>query len=341
MKKLMMKTLLNIPTDKPPIWFMRQAGRYLPEYRDLRKETGGFLKMCYTPELACEVTLQPIRRFGYDAAILFSDILVIPDALGQRVNFVPGTGPVLEPLELEKLSLDNLHSHLNPVYEAVKTIRSQLTKEGFHDTTLIGFAGSPFTVATYMIEGSSTKDFMQFKKFLYGQTERFEYLIDMLVEATSAYLIKQIEAGAEVVQLFESWAGAVGGDAFQKYIIEPNKKIIANIRTVYPDVPIIGFPKAASFYLKDYMNQTGITALGCDFTLPLEYIRTELQSVMPVQGNLDPGILYAGGYQMDDQIKRIKDALGDKPYIFNLGHGIHKDTPIAHVERAISLIRNT
>jgi uroporphyrinogen decarboxylase len=287
------------------------------------------------------VTLQPIRRFGYDAAILFSDILVIPDALGQRVNFVPGTGPVLEPLELEKLSLDNLHSHLNPVYEAVKTIRSQLTKEGFHDTTLIGFAGSPFTVATYMIEGSSTKDFMQFKKFLYGQTERFEYLIDMLVEATSAYLIKQIEAGAEVVQLFESWAGAVGGDAFQKYIIEPNKKIIANIRTVYPDVPIIGFPKAASFYLKDYMNQTGITALGCDFTLPLEYIRTELQSVMPVQGNLDPGILYAGGYQMDDQIKRIKDALGDKPYIFNLGHGIHKDTPIAHVERAISLIRNT
>ena len=335
----MLQTLQNIPTDTPPIWFMRQAGRYLPEYRALRQKAGDFLTMCYTPKYATEVTLQPIRRFGFDAAILFSDILVIPDALGQKVSFVPGKGPVLEELDLTALNPDNVHKHLDPVYEAVSLIRSQLDKEGFNDTTLIGFAGSPFTVATYMIEGSGSKDFMQFKKYLYGSTEQFEKLIDILVESTAQYLIAQIKAGAEVIQLFESWAGAVGGEAFQKYIIEPNKKIISIVKQQYPEIPVIGFPKAAALYLKDYMQQTGVNALGCDFTLPLEFIRDELQTVMPVQGNLDPGILYAGGDLLDKQIDEILFTLKDKPFIFNLGHGIHKDTPIEHVERALARIR--
>jgi|TARA_R110002126_G_scaffold13118_7_gene57321 uroporphyrinogen decarboxylase len=339
MTKMMLNTLKKINADKPPVWFMRQAGRYLPEYRALRQKAGGFLNMCYTPEYACEVTLQPIRRFGFDAAILFSDILVIPDALGQTVDFVPNKGPMLEPIDFKTLSLENLHSHLAPVYAAIKLIRSQLDKEGFKDTTLIGFAGAPFTVATYMIEGSGTKDFMKFKKFLYGEPEQFEALINLLVEATAQYLIAQIEAGAEVVQLFESWAGAVGGEAFEKYIIGANQKIIETVKAAYPDIPVIGFPKAAGYYLKDYMHKTGIDALGCDFTLPLAFIRDELQSVMPVQGNLDPGILYAGGEVLDRQVKEILFTLKDKPYIFNLGHGIHKETPIAHVERVLSIIR--
>lgn len=338
MTKLLLQTLANETTPRPPVWFMRQAGRYLPEYRALRQKAGDFLTMCYTPKYAMEVTLQPIRRFGFDASILFSDILVIPDALGQKVNFVPGKGPVLEELELNKLTTDNLFNHLDPVFEAVSLIRSQLDKEGFENTTLIGFAGSPFTVATYMIEGSGSKDFMKFKKYLYGETQNFDQLIDLLVESTSEYLIKQVEAGAEVLQLFESWAGAVGGDAFYKYIIAPNKKIIEKVRAKHPNIPIIGFPKAASLYLHDYMKETKVNALGCDFALPLDFIKNELQTVMPVQGNLDPGILYAGGDILDKQVNEILDSLSDKPFIFNLGHGIHKDTPIEHVERVLSII---
>ncbi len=339
MTKLMLKTLQKVNTDKPPIWFMRQAGRYLPEYRELRAKAGDFLTMCYTPDYATEVTLQPIRRFGFDAAILFSDILVIPDALGQKVRFETGEGPRLEDLNLDQLSLDHLHDHLAPVYAAIGQIRSALIAENFTDTTLIGFAGAPLTVATYMIEGRGTKDFMQFKKFLYGQPQEFDRLMNLLIEATAQYLIRQVEAGAEVLQLFESWAGAVGGFAFEKYVIEANQKIIAKVKAVHPHIPIIGFPKAAGIYLKDYMHKTGIDALGCDFTLPLNYIRDELQTIMPVQGNLDPGILYAGGALLDREVKNICDTLGEKPYIFNLGHGIHKDTPIAHVEQALKIIR--
>tara|TARA_Y100000296_G_scaffold87509_1_gene136555 strand:+ start:112296 stop:113330 length:1035 start_codon:yes stop_codon:yes gene_type:complete len=339
MTKLMLKTLQMVNTDKPPIWFMRQAGRYLPEYRELRAKAGDFLTMCYTPDYATEVTLQPIRRFGFDAAILFSDILVTPDALGQDVKFIPGQGPVLGELNLDALSLDNIHTHLDPVYSAIGQIRTQLDKEGFTDTTLIGFAGSPLTVATYMIEGRGTKDFMQFKKFLYGKPAEFDRLIDLLIECTAEYLIKQVDAGAEVLQLFESWAGAIGGFAFEKYVIETNQKIISKVKAVHPHIPIIGFPKAAGYYLKEYMTKTGIDALGCDFTLPLNFIRDELQTVMPVQGNLDPGILYAGGDILEREVKNICDTLGHKPYIFNLGHGIHKDTPITHVEQALKIIR--
>lgn len=336
----MLKTLQKVNTDRPPVWFMRQAGRYLREYRELRAKAGHFLTMCYTPEYATEVTMQPIRRFGFDAAILFSDILVIPDALGQKVDFITGKGPVLEPLDFNNLTLENLHTHLDPVYKAVAMIRAQLDKEGYQDTTLIGFAGSPFTVATYMIEGSGTKDFMQFKKMLYGQPDQFKNLMDLLCEATAQYLIRQIEAGAEVIQLFESWAGAVGGEAVQDYIIDTNKKIIKRVKEKYPDIPVIGFPKAAALYLKTYMHETGIDALGCDFTLPLEFIRDELQPIMPVQGNLDPGVLFAGGDQLENHVMKILETLSGKPYIFNLGHGIHKDTPIAHVEKTLSLIHS-
>jgi len=312
---------------------MRQAGRYLPEYRSLRKEAGSFLDLCYNPDFAVEVTLQPIRRFDMDAAILFSDILITPHALGQKLEFVTGKGPQLDPIrnraELGKINFDpvSFHQATSAVYETVKRLSSELGD----DKTLIGFAGAPWTVATYMVEGGSSKDFQHIKKFAYSDPEGFQQLIDLLVETTVAYLIKQVDNGAETLQIFDSWAGVLGTAAFERWVIAPTRQLIDKIRVVHPDIPIIGFPKGVGLYYPDYARKTGITAVSFDHTLPLDFVRDQLQSICPVQGGLDNGALLAGGSAMLEQADRIIEALSGGPFIFNLGHGVIKETPPEHV----------
>ncbi len=320
-----------------PFWFMRQAGRYLPEYRALRAEKGGFLAMAFDPKAACEITMQPIRRFGMDAAIIFSDILTIPMALGQHLEFVAGEGPKLGPLDLENLNYDP--KVLEPVYEALSNTKTALGVEGFNQTALIGFAGAPWTVATYMVEGGSSKDFMNTKLMAYREPEKFQKLIDLLVEVTADYLCKQIEAGAEAVQIFDSWAGALDQFAFGRWSIAPTKQIVNRIHVKHPDVPIIGFPKGAGTNYPWYCKETGISAVGLDQHVCSAWAKAELQSYCPVQGNLDPFVLLAGGDELDIQVREILDDLSDGAFVFNLGHGIHKDTPIAHVERVVKIIR--
>lgn len=333
-----------MPPERVPVWFMRQAGRYLPEYRALRANKNGFLDMAYDPVAACEVTMQPIRRFHMDAAILFSDILVIPHALGQHLEFVPGVGPKLEALkstgDISRLSLDKIHDVLDPVYGTVANVSKALQEEGFDDVALIGFAGSPWTVATYMIEGGSSRDFMKTKHMAYSDPDGFGAIIDLVVAATSEYLIRQVDAGAEALQLFDSWSSALDADQFQKWSVAPTKKIIASVKAKHPDVPIIGFPKGAGVNYLSYIAQTGVDAVGLDSAVPTSWAAEHLQSQLPVQGNLDPFCLFAGGEVMDTAIIKILDDLSGGPFVFNLGHGINKDTPIAHVERAVELVRN-
>ncbi len=323
-----------------PFWFMRQAGRYLPEYRELRTRKNGFLDMAFNPDAACEITLQPIHRFGMDAAIIFSDILVIPHALGQSLDFVAGEGPKLDPIRdgsaLAKLNTDQLESRLTPVYEALSKVSGELDDK----TALIGFAGAPWTVATYMVEGGGSKDFSNVKKMAYGQPELFSTMIDLLVESTAHYLIKQIEAGAETLQIFDSWAGALDSDEFQKWAIEPTKKIVDLVKTSHPDIPIIGFPKGAGYNYIAYAEGTGVTALGLDSQVPTKWAAQALQPLMPVQGNLDPMALLAGGDALKLAVERVLGDLSDGQFVFNLGHGIHKDTPVEHVEELIGLLRS-
>lgn len=336
--KPFLQTLNGIKTDKPPFWFMRQAGRYLPEYRELRAQKGGFLEMAFDPKSACEITMQPIRRFGMDAAIIFSDILTIPMALGQSLEFAAGEGPKLGPLDINALDMSTLDK-LNPVYEALRQTQTALLAEGYFETALIGFAGAPWTVATYMIEGGSSKDFMKTKIMAYHEPEKLSALIDILVEATAIYLINQIKAGAEAVQIFDSWAGALDPDEFEKWSIQPAKRIVEKIRAEYPDVPIIGFPKGAGYKYISYAKNTGITALGIDQHVPTDWIASSLQPMLPVQGNLDPFALMAGGNALKKAAEKIISDLDKGPFVFNLGHGIHKDTPIEHVEQLIKIIR--
>ncbi|MAF97209.1 MAG: uroporphyrinogen decarboxylase [Micavibrio sp.] len=335
--KPFLKTLSGKKQDKPPFWFMRQAGRYLPEYRALRAEKGGFLAMAFDPKAACEITMQPIRRFEMDAAIIFSDILTIPMALGQHLEFVAGEGPKLGELNISKLKYDD--DILQPVYEALSKTSAQLKAENYTNTALIGFSGAPWTVATYMIEGGSSKDFMKTKLFAYQQPDLFDELIEILTNSTAQYLIKQVEAGAETLQIFDSWAGALDAESFEKYSIEPIKKIISQVREKYPDIPIIGFPKGAGTGLIKFAKQTGITAIGLDSQTHPQWAAQNLQSLMPVQGNLDPMMLMAGGEKMQKAAALIMENFASKPYIFNLGHGIHKDTPIAHVEKLVETLR--
>ncbi|MAE51562.1 MAG: uroporphyrinogen decarboxylase [Micavibrio sp.] len=331
------------PVSRIPMWFMRQAGRYLPEYRELRAGKNGFLDMAYDPVAACEVTMQPIRRFHMDAAILFSDILVVPHALGQHLEFVPGVGPKLDALDcpgdLNRLSRDNFHTVLGPVYETVKNVRTALSEEGFDDVALIGFAGSPWTVATYMIEGGSSRDFLKTKEMAYRDPDGFSAIIDLLVEMTAEYCIAQVDAGAQALQLFDSWVSALDADQFGRWVTRPTSDIVSRIRKVYPDIPIIGFPKGAGINYLSYVDQTGITAAGMDSSLPVDWAAENLQTRLPVQGNLDPFCLLAGGQALDDAIDRILQNLSGGPFVFNLGHGINKDTPIAHVEQAIARVR--
>jgi uroporphyrinogen decarboxylase len=339
-KKKLLCALDGEVLSTPPFWFMRQAGRYLPEYRKVRSTTKNFLDLCYTPDLAVEVTLQPLQRLKMDAAIMFSDILVIPDALGQKVEFKEGIGPVLEPIrkvqEISKLDLHGLHDHLSPVYEII----NRLSKEIPDTTSLIGFAGSPWTLAIYMVEGKGGTECGTARVWAYKDPNAFQQLIDLLIEAVSAYLIKQIEAGAEVLQLFDSWAGVLSEDQYRRWIIEPNKKIVVNVRNVYPQIPIIGFPRNSGSKYFEFVQETEMDGLSIDHSVGLEWARDNLQSLTCIQGNLDNHTLLAGGDALDASVYKILEAFSTGPFIFNLGHGILPQTPPENVERVSEIIRN-
>lgn len=318
----------------PPIWLMRQAGRYLPEYRKTRAEAGSFLDLCYTPDFAVEVTLQPIRRYGFDAAILFSDILVIPDALKRNVRFTEGHGPQMDPIDadgIRALQPDAFMEHLAPVIETVRRLRLELPVE----TTLLGFCGAPWTVATYMIAGHGTPDQAPARLFAYRYPEAFAQLLDLLADMSATYLVAQIDAGADAVQIFDSWAGVLGEEEFDKYCTRPMARIIASVRAQRPGARVIAFAKGAGLLLKDYRQKTGADAIGLDWTVPLSFA-AELQKDGPVQGNLDPMRVVAGGLALEEGIDRILDKLGHGPLIFNLGHGI---TPQADPENVTALVR--
>jgi uroporphyrinogen decarboxylase len=337
--KPMLRTLRGETVVPPPIWLMRQAGRYLPEYRALRQRVPNFLDLCLTPELAAEATLQPVRRFSVDAAILFSDILVVAHGLGQNVSFREGEGPVLRPVrspdDVRRLSLDDFDHRVAPVYATVKRVAALLPS----DTALIGFAGAPWTVATYMVEGGSSRDFAAVKGWAFADADSFAELIDQLVEATIRYLRGQIAAGAEVVQLFDSWAGVLPEAAFRRWVIEPTRRIVAAIKEHHPGVPVIGFPRGAGLMYRAYFTETEVTALGLDAMVPLGIARKTLQAIGPVQGNLDPLLLVAGGEAMESAVKDILRVLGTGPFVFNLGHGIVPETPPENVARLLDLIR--
>jgi len=329
--------------DEVPFWLMRQAGRYLPEYREVRAQAGGFLNLAFNPDLACEVTMQPLRRYGMDAAILFSDILVVPMGLGQKLEFATGEGPVLDAIrvsaDIPSFNADYFDSVINPVYETVRRVRSAMTSEGFTKTTLIGFAGSPWTVATYMVEGGSSRTFETVKDWAHTDLDSFAKLIAVITEATIHYLRAQIEAGAEVLQLFDSWAGALQGNDFTRWIIEPTRRIVEALNATHPHIPVIGFPRGAGGHYEAYLQQTKVTALGLDQSVPLAQAQ-DLQKQAPVQGLLNPETLLAGGDNLVQETQSILQALGDGPFIFNLGHGIIKETPPEHVLMLRELIRN-
>ncbi len=339
-KKRMIKALHKEELDRPPFWLMRQAGRYLPEYRETRANAGSFLDLCYNPKLAEEVTLQPLRRYNMDAAILFADILLIPDALGQPLAYKEGEGPVLDAItsakELSSLSFDNLHTRLGPVYETVNRLSASLPSE----CTLIGFAGAPWTVATYMVEGRGSKDYVNIKKWIYSDPDGFQHLMDMLVHSTTEYLLKQIEAGAEVVQIFDTWAGVLPDQEFDKWVIEPTRRIIEAIRATYADFPIIGFPKGAGGNLSSFVKKTGVTAVSLDTAAPLDWAVREIQPHVAVQGNLDPILLVTGGQAMVDRIHHILETLSGGSHIFNLGHGIIPQTPPENVALLAETLQN-
>jgi uroporphyrinogen decarboxylase len=338
-EKLLIRTLKGEATECPPVWLMRQAGRYLPEYRKIRADVGSFLDLCYTPELAAEVTLQPIRRFGFDAAILFSDILVIPDGLGQKVAFQTGEGPVLDALksadDVARLDRSRATEHLAPVLETVRLLRRDLPEH----VALIGFAGAPWTVATYMIEGGSSRDFATVKAMAYGEPTLFAPLIDTLVEATADYLVAQIDAGAEAVQLFDSWAGALPDKAFARWVLEPTTRIVERIRATHPDVPIIGFPRGAGVMYLGYAATTGVDAVSLDTSVPVDWAAHEVQTIAAVQGNLDPILLRTGGDALNMAIRHIRRGFSGGPFVFNLGHGIVPDTPPDHVAQLVAVLR--
>jgi uroporphyrinogen decarboxylase len=336
------KKLLRILEGKreaiPPIWLMRQAGRYLPEYRSARERAGGFLNLCLSPELAAEVTLQPVRRFGFDAAILFSDILIVPLALGRKVEFLIGEGPKLEPLDAAGIAAlrETVDvSVLAPIYETVRRVKSELDDK----TALIGFCGAPWTVATYMVAGEATPDQAAARLLAYRNQESFERLIDRIVQASIEYLIGQFKAGAEVVQIFDTWAGVLGPEQFERWCIAPTQKIIEGVRRQVPAAKIIGFPRGAGAMALPYVEMTGVSAIGIDWRFERSIARDTLQPRVPVQGNIDPLALLAGGAALDREVDDVMKELSGGPLIFNLGHGILPETPIANVERMLKRVR--
>lgn len=339
-RKPVLATLAGEVGESVPIWLMRQAGRYLPEYRATRAKAGDFLELCYRPELAVEVTLQPIRRFGFDAAILFADILLVPDALGQRLEYREGEGPKLEPVrnvrDVGRLGHDNLHERLAPVYETVRELARQLPAE----VALIGFAGAPWTVATYMVEGSGSADHATVKRWAFGDPDGFQRLIDLLIDATSEYLLRQIEAGAEVIQIFDTWAGTLPEEAFRRWCVTPVAAIVRNLKARFPQVPVIAFPRGAGVMYDGFAAATEVDGLGLDSTVPAGWAATFLQHQATVQGNLDPQMLVAGGAALRHEAERLLATLGHGPYIFNLGHGIVPDTPVEHVAELVRIVKS-
>ena len=323
----------------PPVWFMRQAGRYLPEYRELRAKAGSFLDLCFTPEWAAEATLQPIRRFHFDAAILFSDILVVPHALGRTVTFEVGEGPRLEPLDdaakLGTLAASADDEVFAPVYEAVRRVKAALPA----GVALLGFCGAPWTVATYMVAGRGTPDQAPARILAYREPEGFARMIDILVEVSSRYLVEQLKAGADAVQIFDTWAGVLPPAEFARWSIAPTRAIIENVRREIPDGKIIGFPRGAGASLGAYVDQVPINAVSLDWTAEPGFVRERIQSRVAVQGNLDPLVLLAGGAALNRAVDDILENYGRGPLIFNLGHGILPETPIAHVEQTLRRIR--
>jgi len=337
MPGLLLDTLRGQSRPRRPVWLMRQAGRYLPEYRALRADKGGFLELVHDSEAAAEVTLQPIRRFGFDGAILFSDILVIPHALGQDLAFLEGEGPHLSPplVDAALASLEAAPERLEPIYRTVRLVREQLGAA----TTLLGFAGSPWTVATYMIAGQGSRDQQAARVMAYRDPGALQAIVDAIVALSVEYLSGQIEAGAEAVQLFDSWAGSLAPAEFERWVVAPNAAIVAALGACHPDVPVIGFPKGAGEKLPAYARETGVDAVGIDETVDPVWAARELPAGLPVQGNLDPLLLLAGGSELDAAAGRILEAFAGRPHVFNLGHGIDKETPIAHVERLLAVVR--
>jgi uroporphyrinogen decarboxylase len=322
---------------KVPIWLMRQAGRYLPEYRALRAAKGGFLELVFDTEAAAQVTLQPIRRFGFDGAILFSDILIVPHALGQELRFEAGDGPRLAPplVDASLAALAAVPARLEPIYRTVEKVKSQLPAE----TTFLGFAGSPWTVATYMVAGQGSRDQAEARRLAYADPQGFAVIVDAISAMTVDYLSGQIAAGADAVQLFDSWAGSLSPDQFERWVIGPTARIVADLKARHPETPIIGFPKGAGAKLAAYARETGVDALGLDETIDPDWAVRELPEKLPLQGNLDPLALLAGGAALEKAVGRILSSFHGRPHIFNLGHGIIKETPIAHVEQLLKLVR--
>ena len=339
-----MKPILEVLAGRaqatPPVWFMRQAGRYLPEYRALRERAGSFLDLCFTPELATEVTLQPIRRFGFDAAILFSDILVVPHALGRPVTFEAGEGPRLEPLDdaakLNGLSSEADETIFAPVYEAVRRVKGELPT----NVALLGFCGAPWTVATYMVAGRGTPDQAPARLMAYREPKGFARMIDILVAVSSRYLVAQFKAGADAVQIFDTWAGVLPPAEFARWCVAPVRKIVENVRAEVPDAKLIGFPRGAGASLATYIDKVPVSAVSIDWTAEPGFVREHVQRKVAVQGNLDPLVLLAGGAALDRAIDEILENFSQGPFIFNLGHGILPETPIAHVEQTLRRIRN-
>ena len=329
----------NKSLETPPIWLMRQAGRYLPEYKETRKKAGSFLDLCYNPDLACEVTLQPLRRFDLDAAIIFSDILVIPHALGQNLTFEEGVGPLLSPLEDKIINKfitekENLLEKLSPIFLAIEKVKKHLTTK----QALIGFCGAPFTVSTYMIAGRSSTDQAATRSFIYKDRKKMQDLIDLLTEASIIYLSAQIEAGADLVQIFDSWCNVLNEEDFKDFCVKPMRKTKDALSKTY-NVPVIAFPKGAGLNSEHYVENTKVDGLSIDWTMPLDYAK-KLQSHCVIQGNLDPLSLVIGGEQMEKKAQLILEKLSGKNFIFNLGHGILPTTPIKNVENLIALIKN-
>lgn len=340
-QKLFLQVVNGQQTEKVPFWLMRQAGRYLPEYRELRTKAGSFLDMAYDPGKAAEVTVQPIRRFGMDAAILFSDILVVPHALGQGLEFLEGEGPKLDAIrsdsDLKMLDPARTDAVFEKIYAAVTETRGKLKTEGFNRTALIGFAGAPWTVACYMVQGGGSKDFAVVKDQIGEQW--FSNLMDILIEATARYLNGQIEAGAEAIQIFDSWAGLLNEKEFDDLVIAPSRKIVQAVRLEHPDIPIIGFPRGAGERYRRYVEKTGVNAVSVDQGQSPQWMKDELQNICVVQGNLDPEMLLKGGDELKKAAMDILDVLSDGPFVFNLGHGVIKETPPEHVAQLAGIIR--
>jgi uroporphyrinogen decarboxylase len=342
-QKLIIKVLKGNKATRPPLWLMRQAGRHLPEYNKLRLQSKNFLDLCYSQDLCVDATLQPIKRYGFDAAILFSDILVVPDALGQHVQFIPGTGPVLQPIstvkEINELNINRLLQHLSPIYKAIE--KSVLCLKDFPSKpALIGFVGAPWTLATYMVEGGSSRDHQKTRRWAYESPKEFNQLIDLLIDATSQHLLQQIESGVEVIQIFDSWAGVLSPLQFDRWVIEPTKKIIDRIKVKFPDLPVIGFPRGAGLLYKNFIEETGVDAVSIDSSVPLNWAVENLQKNVVVQGNLDNLALLVGGDLLEAEITNVLTAFSNGPFIFNLGHGVLPDTPISHVERLVERVHS-